>query len=61
VTEDLVFMLEAMGLKTGIDLDRLIRVREIVAAGIPGEPLYGYVAQAGVTKGYTAASARTSS
>jgi hydroxymethylglutaryl-CoA lyase len=61
VTEDLVFMLEAMGLKTGIDLDQLLRVREVVAAGIPDEPLYGYVAQAGITKGFTAASARVSS
>lgn len=61
VTEDLVFMLEAMGLKTGIDLGRLIGVREIVAAGIPEEPLFGYVAQAGITKGFTAASARAPS
>ncbi|MBI4204122.1 MAG: hydroxymethylglutaryl-CoA lyase, partial [Betaproteobacteria bacterium] len=61
VTEDLVFMLEAMGLKTGIDLGRLIGVRAIVAAGIPEEPLYGYVAQAGITKGFTAASARAPS
>ena len=53
VTEDLVFMLEAMGLRTGIDFDRLLAIREIVAAGIPGEKLYGYVPEAGVTKGFT--------
>ena len=52
VTEDLVFMLEAMGLKTGIDLERLLDVRSIVAEGIPGEKLYGYVPEAGITKGY---------
>jgi hydroxymethylglutaryl-CoA lyase len=57
VTEDLVFMLESMGLATGIDLERLLAIREIVAAGIPGEPLYGYVAQAGLTKGYVSAAA----
>jgi hydroxymethylglutaryl-CoA lyase len=43
VTEDLVFMLEEMGLRTGIDLDRLIAIREVLAEGIPGEPLYGHV------------------
>ena len=30
VTEDLAFMLEAMGFETGIDLDRLVAVRELV-------------------------------
>lgn len=55
VTEDLVFMLEAMGLKTGIDLERLLEVRRIVAEGIPGEKLYGYVPEAGITKGFTPA------
>ena len=56
VTEDLVFMLEAMGLRTGIDLDQLLAIRKIVAEGIPGEPLYGYVPDAGVTKGFVPAS-----
>jgi hydroxymethylglutaryl-CoA lyase len=58
VTEDLVFMLESMGLRTGVDLDRLLANRSIVAEGIPGEVLYGYVAEAGITKGYVAASVR---
>ena len=49
VTEDLVFMLEAMGHRTGIDLDALLRVRAIVAEGLPGEPLYGFTPDAGVT------------
>ena len=56
VTEDLVFMLEAMGLKTGIDLDKLLAIRRILAEGIPGEPLYGYVPDAGVTKNFVPAS-----
>lgn len=55
VTEDLVFMLEAMGLRTGIDLDRLCAVREIIASGLPGEPLYGFVADAGVPLGFARA------
>ena len=58
VTEDLVFMLEAMGLRTGINIDKLLAIRKIVAEGIPGEPLYGYVPEAGVTKGFVAASTR---
>jgi hydroxymethylglutaryl-CoA lyase len=53
VTEDLVFMLEASGLRTGIDLDRLIAARAILAAALPGEPLYGHVPEAGLPKGFT--------
>jgi len=45
VTEDLVFMLDEMGLRTGIDLDRLIAIRELLAESMPGEPLYGHVPQ----------------
>lgn len=52
VTEDLVFMLDSMGLRTGIDLDRLMLVREIVAAALPGETLYGFTPDAGLPKGY---------
>lgn len=52
VTEDLVFMLEAMGVRTGIDLEKLLRVREIVAGGLPGEPLYGFTPDAGLPKGF---------
>jgi hydroxymethylglutaryl-CoA lyase len=58
VTEDLVFMLESMGLRTGIDFDQLLAIRKLVAEGIPGEPLYGYVPDAGVTKGFVPASGR---
>ncbi|WP_211276720.1 hydroxymethylglutaryl-CoA lyase [Erythrobacter tepidarius] len=47
VTEDLVLMLNAMGLKTGIDLDRLLAVRQILAEALPGEPLYGFTPDAG--------------
>ena len=56
VTEDLVFMLESMGLRTGIDMEKLLAIRKIVAEGVPGEPLYGYVPDAGVTKGFVPAS-----
>ncbi len=52
VTEDLVFMLDSMGLKTGIDLDKLLEVRRIVADALPGEELYGFTPDAGLPKGY---------
>ena len=57
VTEDLVFMLEAMGLRTGIDLEKLLSVRQIVQAALPGEQLYGFTPDAGLPKGFIAASA----
>ncbi len=47
VTEDLVLMLNSMGLKTGIDLEKLIAVRAILAEALPGEPLYGFTPDAG--------------
>ncbi len=52
VTEDLVFMLEAMGLRTGIDIDKLLAVRTILSEALPDEPLYGFVPDAGVPKGF---------
>jgi hydroxymethylglutaryl-CoA lyase len=55
VTEDLVFMLEAMGLRTGIDVGKLLRVREILRSALPGEELYGYVPEAGLPLGFHAA------
>ncbi|MFL5003671.1 MAG: hydroxymethylglutaryl-CoA lyase [Xanthobacteraceae bacterium] len=58
VTEDLVFLLEAMGLRTGIDIDRLIAARAVIAEGLPGEPLYGQVAEAGLPKGFVPAANR---
>jgi len=53
VTEDLVFMLQAMGLDTGIDLERLLKVRNILAEALPGEPLYGFTPDAGLPLGFT--------
>ena len=55
VTEDLVFMLESMGLRTGVDLAKLLEARKILAAAVPDEELYGYVPAAGLPLGYVAA------
>ena len=52
VTEDLVFMFEAMGLRTGIDIERLLTARNTLAQGLPGEALYGMLPPAGLPKGF---------
>lgn len=57
VTEDLVFMLEAMGIDTGIDLEKLLKVRDIIAEALPGEPLYGFTPDAGLPLGFERAAA----
>ena len=53
VTEYLVFMFEAMGITTGIDLARLIAARAPLQAGLPGELLYGMTPEAGLPQGWT--------
>ncbi|CAN7201016.1 hydroxymethylglutaryl-CoA lyase [Acidovorax sp. LjRoot129] len=53
VTEDLVFMFEAMGVTTGVDLARLFAARIPLQAGLPGEPVYGMTPEAGLPKGWT--------
>lgn len=58
VTEDLVFLLESMGLRTGIDIQRLIEARALIADGLPGEPLYGHVPDAGLPRGFVYADGR---
>jgi len=55
VTEDLVFMFEAMGVRTGIDLEKIIAARQPLAAGLPGEPLYGMTPDAGLPLGFVQA------
>ena len=52
VTEDLVFMLDAMGLRTGIDLTALLAVHKLVAESLAGEPLYGFLPDAGIPLGH---------
>lgn len=57
VTDDLVFMLEAMGLRTGIDLDRLLEVRAFMEQHLDGEPTHGAFVNAGAPRGFVPASA----
>jgi len=46
-----------MGLRTGVDLNRLIAARSTLADGLPGVELYGHVADAGLPKGFAPATA----
>jgi hydroxymethylglutaryl-CoA lyase len=50
VTEDLVFMLEELGFRTGIDLARLMATREILARHVPAQHLTGHLHEAGIPK-----------
>jgi len=55
VTEDLVFLLESLRLRTGVDLDALMRAREVLGSILPAEPLHGAFARAGRPTGWKAA------
>jgi hydroxymethylglutaryl-CoA lyase len=57
VFEDLVFLCESRGFLTGIDIDKLIAVRAILRAEMPGEALYGGLARAGLPCGTAAKAA----
>jgi hydroxymethylglutaryl-CoA lyase len=52
VTEDLVYMFEAMGVDTGVDLDELMACRKYLEEGLPGEPIYGFTPSAGLPKNF---------
>lgn len=58
VTEDLVFMFEAMGVSTGINLQKLMAARAPLMAGLPGEPVYGMTPEAGLPKNFKQGIAR---
>ena len=55
ITEDLVFMFESMGVKTGIDLQKLFVARKMMVEVLPQEQVYGHFALAGVPKGFRVA------
>jgi hydroxymethylglutaryl-CoA lyase len=56
-TEDLVFMLESMGVATGVDLPKLLDLRQRVASWLDGETLQGTVWRAGFPKTFVPAAA----
>src|SRR6476661_9759847 len=52
ITEDLVFMFEAMGVSTGVNLDKLMVARKMMVEVLPAEQTYGHFALAGLPKGF---------
>lgn len=55
-TEDLVFMLESMGIGTGVDMARLLALREAAVRWLPDQPLHGALWRAGLPRTYPAPS-----
>jgi len=56
VTEDLIFLLEGMGLKTGVNFDKLNAARAILRESLPEDvALYGFTPDAGLPKGFVSA------
>ncbi len=49
-TEDLAFMLQSMGIDTGLDIAALLALRQRVAGWLAGETLHGTLWQAGLPK-----------
>lgn len=49
-TEDVAYLFASMGVATGLDFDRLIALREKVAAWLEGESLHGSLWRAGLPK-----------
>ncbi|TFZ02698.1 hydroxymethylglutaryl-CoA lyase [Ramlibacter henchirensis] len=58
VMEDLCFMLDSMGLRTGVDLGRLLEVRRIPAEHLGESTLTGALARAGLPRHYRTAAER---
>jgi len=50
VIEDLAYLCQTMGFATGIDLQKLIEVRAILAREMPDEALHGAIAVSGLPK-----------
>ena len=56
-TEDCVYLLESLGLATGVSLDALVALRKQLDSWLPNETLYGKLALAGPARTFAAASA----
>lgn len=48
VMEDLVYLCETGGFETGVNLEKLIAVRDVLRSEMPNEKLYGGMAKAGL-------------
>ena len=58
VTEDLVFLLESQGLRTGVNFEALFAARQVLARALPEVELYGFTPDAGLPKDFIPATAQ---
>ncbi len=58
VMEDLLFMLDSMGLETGVDIEKLIEVRKIISRALPDIAMQGGLAKAGLPRNYVSMAQR---
>lgn len=49
-TEDVAYLFASMGVPTGVDVQALLRLRGDLAQWLPGEPLHGAIARAGLPR-----------
>lgn len=61
VMEDLLFMLDSMGLETGVDIEKLIEVRKIISRSLPDIAMQGGLAKAGLPRNYVSVAQRLAS
>jgi hydroxymethylglutaryl-CoA lyase len=50
--EDLCFMLDSMGLRTGVDIEQLIAIRQIIREALPDIEMHGALSRAGLPTHY---------
>ena len=58
VMEDLCFMLDSMGYDTGVDIQKLVEVRQLVSRALPDIPMQGALSRSGLPRGYVQAAER---
>jgi len=58
VMDDLCFMLDSMGLRTGVDLEKLVAIRALVRETLPDIEMHGAIARAGLPVHYKTAEQR---
>ena len=58
VLEDLCFLLDSMGFATGVDLPKLVEIRQQVSRALPDIAMQGTFARAGFPRGYVPAAER---
>ena len=52
-TEDVAFMLASMGVETGVDIDKLLALRQQLVSWLPDTPTHGTLWRAGLPKSFT--------